>query len=95
VIIVSRDGDFGCTVGSKAFPNDWLFRELKERTKHTRKLELTPRLSEALNRLKIKVTEEERQEESLSIEGLKTTPWQTVRLDNSVELLFQEYLRKA
>jgi hypothetical protein len=41
VVIVSRDSDFGCAVGSNAFPNDWLANELKERTKFTRKLALT------------------------------------------------------
>lgn len=68
VIIVSRDGDFGCTIGKASFPNDWLVQELKERSKKTRKVSLTPRLSSALNALKVKVTKEERKEESISIQ---------------------------
>lgn len=67
VIIVSRDTDFGCSIGNSSFPNDWLVKELKERTKMTRKLTLTPKLSVALNQLKVKVTKEEKEEESKTI----------------------------
>jgi hypothetical protein len=69
VILVSRDTDYGCTIDNVSVPNDWLTQELRERTKATRKLTLTPRLSVALDQLKIKVTEEEKEEETESIQA--------------------------
>jgi len=71
VIIVSRDTDFGCTISKTSFPNDLLIQELRERTKLTRKLTLTPRLSQALNALKVKVTKEEEKEESETLQSLQ------------------------
>ena len=68
LIIVSRDSDFGCTIGKSSFPNDWLVQELRERTRKTRKITLTPRLSSALDALKVKVTKKEKQEEAASLQ---------------------------
>jgi len=79
LIIVSRDGDFGCRVGENSFPNDWLVQELKERTKKTRKITLTPRLSSALDALKVKVTKEEKQEETASLQETMSSIQDTIR----------------
>lgn len=67
IVVVSRDTDYGCTLDKKSFPNDWLLQELKERTKITRRLTLTPRLSLALDMLKVKVSKEEKAEEEQSL----------------------------
>ena len=64
VVIVSRDADYGITIGSDSFPNDWLVQEVRERTKKTRKLQLVDRLSKALKQIKIEVSPEEIQQET-------------------------------
>lgn len=68
LIIVSRDTDYGCSLGGNSFANDWLVQELKERTKKTRRLQLTPKLSVALDALKVKVTKAEKEEEAQSFQ---------------------------
>lgn len=69
--IVSRDGDFGATIGDKGFVNDWLKQEFKERINKQRNVILCPRLSQALKEFDIPVTPEEEKEESRVI-NLKT-----------------------
>lgn len=62
--IVSRDGDFGATLDSKGFVNDWLQQEFKQRVNKKRNIILCPLLSQALKEFDIPVTEEEEKEES-------------------------------
>lgn len=59
VVIVSRDADYGATVDGVSYVNDWLVQELRERTKKSRRVVLYDRLSLALRRLDIEVTDEE------------------------------------
>jgi hypothetical protein len=63
IIIVSRDSDYGATIEKEAFLNDWLLQEFRSRAGKRRKISLYTRLSEALKRFHVEVTEEERQEE--------------------------------
>lgn len=69
VLIVSRDADFGVTVDKESYVNDWLLEELKSRTKKSRTIVLYDRLSEALRRLEIEVTDEEVKAENAAAES--------------------------
>ena len=64
ICVVSRDGDFGVTLNSKGFINDWLQQEFKQRVNKKRNITLYPLLSQALKEFDIPVTKEEEQEES-------------------------------
>ena len=66
--IVSRDGDFGVTLNSKGFLNDWLQQEFKQRINKQRNITLCPLLSQALKEFEIPVTEEEEKEEERVVE---------------------------
>ena len=68
VIIVSRDSDFGITHGKEVFINDWLRQEFKERVNQRKNITLTNRLTDALKKLKIPVTEEQIKEEQALID---------------------------
>lgn len=59
VIIVSRDADYGLTLDSKGYANNWLTEEVKQRVNQQRKLILVDRLSAALKLMDVKVTREE------------------------------------
>ncbi len=59
LIIVSRDADYGVTIGGDSYLNDWLLQELRERTRMSRKVLLFDRLSMALRNIEIEVTIEE------------------------------------
>lgn len=63
VIIVSRDHDFGTEFAGKSFLNDWLTQEFKERVGRKRKITLTERLTDALDQVGAKVTEQAKQDE--------------------------------
>jgi len=66
VIIVSRDSDYGVTIAKETYINDWLLREFRNRVSKKRQITLTPRLSEALEVLKVQISaEEEKVEEEL------------------------------
>jgi len=69
VLLVSRDGDYGIIHGQESFLNDWLRREFKERVSQKRGVELTNRLTVALKRLAIPVTEEDEKEETKIVES--------------------------
>ena len=62
--IVSRDGDYGVTIGEKGFVNDWLKQEFKERINKQRNVILCPHLSKVLKEFDIPITPEEEKEES-------------------------------
>jgi len=51
VLIVSRDSDFGMLCGTEAVLNDWLKREFQGRISKKRKIELTNKLTLALEKL--------------------------------------------
>lgn len=59
VVIASRDADYGVTIDGSSYPNDWLKQELRERANMQRKIVLFDRLSAALKRLDIEVSEAE------------------------------------
>jgi hypothetical protein len=59
ILIVSRDGDYGIVRDKRAFLNDWLRREFRERVAKERKILLTARLTDALKSLDEEVSKEE------------------------------------
>lgn len=68
IIIVSRDNDYGITIGEEGFLNDWLRKEFKERVSRKRKIVLTQKLTVALKKLDEVVRPEDEQEEARVIE---------------------------
>ncbi len=86
--IVSRDGDYGATIGEKGFVNDWLKQEFKERINKKRSVILCPRLSQALKEFNVPVTPEEEKEESRVI-NLKSKIIATTKTSN-INLLCDE-----
>ena len=63
IVIISRDTDYGQHRKKKAFINDWLLQEFKERVGRTRSIKLTSRLAEGFRLAGITVPEEEDQAE--------------------------------
>ena len=63
VMIVSRDSDYGVTYNKDPILNAWLRREFKERVSRKRKIELTNRLTVALERLAEPVDQQDVDEE--------------------------------
>lgn len=63
VTLVSRDSDFGVNVDGDSFLNDWLSREFRSRVSSHASIRLVTRLSDALKRLSVHVTDRESQEE--------------------------------
>ena len=63
IMIVSRDNDYGVTVGNEGFLNDWLRKEFKERISRRRKIALTQKLTLGLKKLDEVVRPEDEQEE--------------------------------
>jgi hypothetical protein len=59
LVIVTRDSDYGITIGERSFPNDHLRQEFSERVSQKRDLILVPRPSEALKLFDIKVSAKE------------------------------------
>jgi hypothetical protein len=65
---VSRDGDYGTKLSQQTILNDWLRLEFKERVSRQRKIELTDRLSNALKKLEVSITNEDLAEENRLLE---------------------------
>lgn len=61
--IVSRDSDFGAVFENRAYLNDHLLQEFKDRVSRKRKIVLHAKLSDALKDFKIEVTPAEEKEE--------------------------------
>jgi ribosomal protein S27AE len=61
--IASRDSDYGVTFENKAYINDHLLQEFRERISRQRGIFLHVRLSEALKLFAVQVTQEEEEEE--------------------------------
>jgi predicted nucleic acid-binding protein len=57
ILIVSRDSDYGTMCGADPVLNDWLKREFQERVSKKRKIELTNKLTYALEKLEETVSE--------------------------------------
>lgn len=64
VLIVSRDNDYGVTLGDQGFINDWLKREFKDRVSRKRNIVLTQKLTDGLKKLDEIVTREDEEEEA-------------------------------
>lgn len=69
ILIVSRDGDYGDSYRGESILNDWLYREFKDRVSKKRKIELTSKLTLALERLDEEVAEEDIVEEEAIIKS--------------------------
>ena len=67
IMIVSRDKDYGASVGKDRYLNDWLIKEFKERVSTKRKIELSPKLTVALKRLDEQVSRRDELEEAAII----------------------------
>jgi hypothetical protein len=76
VIIVSRDLDYGVRVGDEIHLNEWLAEEFSDRVpRKGAKIELTEKLSNAFERLNIRVTEQERKAEEKVIKERGAENW--------------------
>lgn len=88
VMIVSRDTDYGVTIGEEGFLNDWLKKEFKERVSRKRKILLTQKLTVALKKLDEVVRPEDEQEEARVIEEnpyLRPGNWDTGAITAALE----------
>jgi len=74
LVIVTRDSDYGVTVGDKSYINDHLKQEFSERVSRKRKLVMYPRLSEALKLFAVDVSpqEEEAEKELVDAAALRS-----------------------
>lgn len=64
LVIVSRDSDFGVTIGDDSYINDHLKQEFQERVSKKRKVLLCARLTDALKQFNVRVTSKEVQAEA-------------------------------
>ena len=74
VIIVSRDSDYGSEIDGRAYVNDWLIQEFRERVAKSRKLELHTRLSSALKKVKFTIPAAAVEEEEEVAAGMTWLP---------------------
>ncbi len=63
LIIVSRDSDYGISYGGKAYINDQLLREFRDRVSQKRVVNLMHSLADALKTFDVKISEAESNEE--------------------------------
>lgn len=71
VVIVSRDSDYGVTIGKESYINDWLLTEFRARVSKQGQVKLTARLSMALKWLEVPVTPGEVEGEEELIESAR------------------------
>jgi len=64
LVIVTRDSDFGITIGDDSYINDHLKQEFQERASKKRKIFLCCRLTDALKHFNVRVTTKEIQAEA-------------------------------
>ena len=64
LVIVTRDSDYGLTIGKESYVNDALRQEFSERVSQKRHLRLYSRLSDALKLFNVEVTAQEEESES-------------------------------
>ena len=74
IIIVSRDTDYGIVVDGKAYLNDWLSQEFRQRVSRKRRVILTTRLTEAFNVAGICVTKREVAQEEKLVRNIFEAP---------------------
>jgi hypothetical protein len=70
LVIVSRDGDYGCQFNDVAYINDYLRQDFSERVSKKRKLILYRKLSEALKHFEVPVTAQEEADEENALAEL-------------------------
>ena len=68
LVIVSRDADYGITIGKQCFINDHLKQEFSERVSRKKKITLYTNLTDALQHLNIKISAKEKKEEQKIID---------------------------
>ena len=73
VLIVSRDGDFGSSHGGHDRINDWLSKEFRERVGRNFRVELSKKLSDAMERFEVEVSAEDKEEEIRLLETPRPT----------------------
>ena len=64
LVIVTRDSDFGITIGDESYINDHLKQEFQERVSKKRKILLCCRLTDALKHFNVKITTKDVQAEA-------------------------------
>ena len=64
LVIVTRDSDFGITIGDESYINDHLKQEFQERVSKKRKIRLCCRLTDALKHFNVKITTKDVQAEA-------------------------------
>lgn len=69
IVIVSRDEDYGITLGKSVYLNEWLKMEFEERTEGKSKITLTKSLTDALQKLNIPVSKKEVESEVRFLES--------------------------
>jgi hypothetical protein len=75
IMIVSRDNDYGMSVGQDRYLNDWLVKEFKERVSTHRQVELSPKLTVALRRMDEQVSRSDEREEAAIIAAVASAPY--------------------
>ncbi len=102
LVIVSRDTDYGITVGNKSYINDELRHEFSDKVSQSRKLVLYARLSDALKSFDVPVSKKEEEAEkdlvstsarSLSNLNAINSYLRTVNLDKSNLDIIDDYVR--
>lgn len=88
IMIVSRDNDYGMSVGQDRYLNDWLVKEFKERVSTKRQIELSPKLTVALKRMDEQVSRSDEREEAAIIAAVASAPY-------TLEELKRKYLIDA
>ena len=88
IILVSRDTDYGISLGGDTILNDWLRREFRERVSRQRPIELTTRLTDALKRLDEDVSDEDvKAEEDLIVRSEKESQDRDQRVKHLITAL--------
>ncbi|MBS1959965.1 MAG: DUF4935 domain-containing protein [Bdellovibrionales bacterium] len=71
LVIVTRDSDYGVTLGDRSYLNDHLRHEFSDRVSQQRKVHLYSKLSDALKHFEVAVTPEEVEEEEVLIQEVR------------------------
>lgn len=102
LVIVSRDTDYGITVGKKSYVNDELRHEFSDKVSQSRKLVLYTRLSDALKSFDVPVSKKEEEAEkdlvstaarSLSNFDAINSYLRTINFDKSNLDIIDDYVR--
>lgn len=74
IIIVSRDKDYGHRHENKNYVNDWLSAEFRKRVSKKRKLILTEKITDAMTRLEVEVSLDDKTAEENELQVLRASP---------------------